>query len=128
MNKLERAAATLAVMAAGILLGAALAWRLPFQPEGLVADRSLVCMVNDRVMAQPQLPVLVQGRTYFGCCAGCVDRLNRDRTARVAVDPVSGREVDKSQAVMLQDEGARVLYFENLDTAARFRRSGAAGS
>lgn len=81
-------------------------------------------MVNDRVMAQPQLPVLVQGRTYFGCCAGCVDRLKRDRAARVAVDPVSGREVDKSQAVMLQDEGARVLYFENLDTAARFRRGG----
>lgn len=121
MSTRNRVLTTLAVMAIGGALGAALVSRLPGELAGRVSDRSTVCMVNDKVMGQTQLPVLVAGKTYYGCCAGCVGRLNKDRKARVAVDPVSGREVDKSEAVILRGESGEALYFESEDTARRYR-------
>lgn len=78
-------------------------------------------MVNDRVMGQAQLPVIVDGKTYYGCCAGCVGRLNEDRKVRVSTDPVTGRDIDKSEAVILQGESGEALYFESEDTARRYR-------
>jgi len=78
-----------------------------------VADASTVCMVNNTYMSAPQIPIQVDGRTYFGCCEMCKGRLERDPSARVAVDPVSGRQVDKATAVIGRDGSNRVLYFEN---------------
>lgn len=77
-----------------------------------VADRSQVCMVNNQFMGRAQIPVEVGGRTYYGCCEMCKGRLNRDISARTATDPVSNRSVDKSQAVIAQDERGAVTYFE----------------
>jgi len=51
-------------------------------------DEIRFSMVTDMVLAKTQLPVVVSGKTYYGCCAGCVGRLNADRKARVAADPV----------------------------------------
>lgn len=121
MNKRNRIAATFAVMAVGVALGAIVVSRMPGDLAGRVADRSLVCMVNDKVLAQAQLPVVVGGKTYYGCCSGCVGRLNADRKARVAADPVSGREVDKSEAVILEGERGEALYFESEEIARRYR-------
>jgi hypothetical protein len=78
-----------------------------------VDDASTVCMVNNTYMGRPQIPVLVDGRTYFGCCDMCKGRLERDPASRVATDPVSGRPVDKAGAVIGRDDSNRVLYFEN---------------
>ncbi len=122
MNKRNRVVAALSVMAVGAALGTALVLRSPSEISGRVSDRSKVCMVNDKVLADVQLPVVVSGKTYYGCCAGCVGRLNKDRAARVAVDPVTGREVDKSEAVILRGERGAALYFENEDTARRYRK------
>ena len=121
MNTRNRIVTAIAMMAVGGALGAALVSRLPDKLSGQVLDRSMVCMVNDRVMGQPQLPVEVGGKTYYGCCAGCVSRLNRDRKARVAVDPVSGRDIDKS--VILRGERGQALYFESTETARRYQAS-----
>jgi len=120
MSMRNRVVTTFAVMAVGGALGAALVSRLP-ELAGRVTDTSTVCMVTDMVLVKPQLPVVVSGKTYFGCCAGCVGRLNADRSARVAADPVSGREVDKSEAVILRGDGGEALYFESEDTARRYR-------
>lgn len=120
MNTRNRVLTTLVVIAVGGALGAALMSRLPGELTGRVSDRSTVCMVNDRVMGQAQLPVLVAGKTYYGCCAGCVGRLNKDRKARIASDPVSGHEVDKSEAVILRGESGEALYFESEDTARHY--------
>lgn len=121
MNMRNRVVTTFAVMAVGVALGAVVVSRLPGELTGRVTDTSTVCMVTDMVMVKPQLPVVVSGKTYYGCCAGCVDRLNADRKARVAADPVSGRKVDKSEAVILQGDGGEALYFESEDTARRYR-------
>jgi YHS domain-containing protein len=77
-------------------------------------DPSLVCMVNDAYMGVTQIPVPVNGKTYFGCCQGCVDKLNNIESARVATDPYSGNPVDKSEAyiVLINQQGA-VAYFES---------------
>lgn len=72
-----------------------------------------VCMMNDRSMANAQIPVKVAGKTYYGCCPMCEERLATDEAARVAVDPVSGNKVDKAEAVIGALPGAAVLYFEN---------------
>lgn len=126
MNKKNRVVAALSVMALGAALGTALVLRLPPEIHGRVSDRSTVCMVTDKVFERPQLPVVVGERTYYGCCAGCVGRLNGDRRARVARDPVTGREVDKSEAVILRGSEDQALYFENKESARRYRRDSSA--
>lgn len=78
-----------------------------------VEQRDQVCMVNDQFMGRPQIPVEVEGRTYFGCCAMCKTRLEQEHAARIAIDPVSGREVDKSLAVLAQDSAGKIFYFES---------------
>ncbi len=77
-------------------------------------------MVNNQYMGKPQIPVAVEGRTYYGCCAMCKDRLNNDPSSRTAQDPVSGELVDKSKAVIVQDSSGKVLYFSSEDTLSRF--------
>jgi YHS domain-containing protein len=79
-----------------------------------------VCMVNDRVFPTPQIPVEVEGRTYYGCCEGCKATLANDRRARMAVDPVSGREVDKAKASIGAFPDGRVAYFESAKNRAAF--------
>ncbi|MBZ0221005.1 MAG: hypothetical protein K8I01_11315 [Candidatus Methylomirabilis sp.] len=85
------------------------------------AEPDRVCMVNDAVMGRPQIPVDFEGKTYYGCCAGCVERLKSDRTVRYAVDPVTGKEVDKARAVILEGPGGEAIYFESADSAVRYR-------
>jgi YHS domain-containing protein len=92
-------------------------------PAGLsrVPDPSQVCMVNDQFMGRPQIPIAVEGRTYYGCCAMCKDRLGKEPTTRLARDPVTGEQVDKSLAVIVQDASGKVMYFASEETLQRFR-------
>lgn len=85
-----------------------------------VADRSLVCMVNNQFMDRPQIPVEVDGRTYYGCCEMCKGRLGSDPSSRVSTDPVSGKTVDKASAVIGRDGSGKALYFENEATFAAY--------
>ena len=86
-----------------------------------VNDVSQVCMVNNQFMGRTQIPVTVDGKTYFGCCEMCKGRLARDATARVAKDPVTGKAVDKSSAVIAKNDDGQVLYFENTQNLERYQ-------
>lgn len=86
-----------------------------------VADPSQVCMVNDQYMGKPQIPIAVEGRTYYGCCPMCKDRLANQPTSRVGKDPVTGNDVDKSVALMVKDASGKILYFENEDSLRRYK-------
>lgn len=92
-------------------------------PAGMsrVSDPSQVCMVNDQFMGKPQIPVEVEGRTYYGCCAMCKDKLNQQPASRMAQDPVTGESVDKSKAVIVQDPQGKVKYFASEATLAKYR-------
>jgi YHS domain-containing protein len=87
-----------------------------------VRDVHLVCMVNDRFMGTQQIPVKVEGRTYYGCCEMCKTRLWQDKTVRYAQDPVTGKTVDKATAVIGRRPDGSVLYFESATTLARYNR------
>lgn len=97
-------------------------------PPAAIAPREVeprfVCMVNNTVFDKPQIPVEVEGKTYFGCCMLCKERLARDAQARTAVDPVTGGTVDKATAVPAVLPDGRVLYFESRETLARWTGAG----
>lgn len=88
----------------------------------LVTDRSLVCMVNNQFMGRPQIPIEVDGRTYYGCCEMCKGRLGSDPSSRVSTDPVSGNTVDKAMAVIGRAADGRTLYFESDQTFTEYAR------
>ncbi len=83
---------------------------------------SYVCYVNNSYFGKEQIPVEVDGKTYYGCCEGCVDKLHNIREFRYATDPLSGVEVDKAKAyiVLKPDGNGEVLYFENKDNYLKF--------
>jgi YHS domain-containing protein len=80
-----------------------------------------VCMVNDQFFGKDQIPVAVDGQTYYGCCENCEKMLRANHKVRVAVDPVSGRTVDKATAVIGALEDGSVYYFESEKNLKKFR-------
>jgi len=82
-----------------------------------------VCMVNNEDMGKSQIPIKVNGKTYYGCCAMCVSTLTNDADARRAVDPISGHIVDKTDAVIGAKADGSVLYFENEATFAAYQNT-----
>ena len=73
-------------------------------------------------MGRPQIPVDVAGKTYFGCCPACKDRLGNDAAIRQAVDPATKSPVDKATAVIAQRSDGSVLYFASQETFTRYQR------
>jgi len=86
----------------------------------LITDADQVCMVNNQFMGRDQIPVEFEGRTYYGCCAGCVTRIQNDPAIRAAIDPVTGRAVDKASAVMGQDSEGNIVYFESQESFSQY--------
>jgi YHS domain-containing protein len=82
-----------------------------------------VCMMNNRFMNAAQMPVQVEGKTYYACCDMCVKRLNADPSIRSAIDPVTKKPVDKSNAVIGKLPSGDVVYFENEDSLRRYSAS-----
>lgn len=85
---------------------------------------SLVCYVNNRYMGIEQTPVEVDGKIYYGCCEGCVEKLKKVRETRYALDPYSKSEVDKAVAyIVLNPNGSgEVLYFQSEENYLLFTR------
>ncbi|UOF01343.1 TRASH domain-containing protein [Bdellovibrio reynosensis] len=83
-----------------------------------------VCMVTNMVFPRTQIPVSHQGKTYYGCCENCKKTLSEDASARVSVDPVSGKSVDKAKAVIAAKEDGTVIYFESKKTFEKFAKQG----
>ena len=72
-----------------------------------VVDAAYVCMVNDAVYEKKQVHVQVDGKDYYGCCEMCKERLANDAALRLAIDPVSGKEVDKAKAIIGADSSMK---------------------
>jgi len=94
---------------------------IPSYQIGDNVPSDLVCMVNNAYMGKKQFEVPFEGKTYYGCCNMCVDRIPKDKAARTAVDPFSSKEIDKSEAyiVLVSGEG-HVAYFENEQNYKKF--------
>lgn len=80
-------------------------------------DSKLICMVNNKYMGVEQIPIKVEGKTYYGCCQNCVSTLNNNLSARYGVDPVTKKKVDKATAYIVTFDGSNnVLYFQSEKT------------
>jgi YHS domain-containing protein len=82
-----------------------------------------VCMVNNAVFEKDQIPVQVSGKTYYGCCEMCKERLTKDAAARTATDPVTKKPVDKATAVIAAKADGTVLYFESEKTLEQYEKA-----
>ncbi len=76
-------------------------------------EAQYVCMMNNKVFDTPQIAIEVEGKTYYGCCPMCADKLKGDPSLRSATDPVNGKQVDKATAVIGADPHGMTYYFEN---------------
>jgi len=83
-------------------------------------DRKYVCMITNKLFADEQIEVDVEGKRYYGCCEMCKAKLQGDVTSRQAQDPVSGKTVDKALAVTGADSSGNIFYFENEKNLADF--------
>lgn len=87
-----------------------------------IEDRSTVCMLKNRTLGRPFIPVAIDGKTYYGCCEMCTGALQKDPKERFSIDPVTGRQVDKATAVIGAQPSGEVLYFENEKSFQAFSR------
>ena len=62
----------------------------------------------------------VGGKTSYGCCAACKDKLQNSAAVRTATDPVTGASVDEAAAVIAKTDGGKVLSFESEQSLARW--------
>lgn len=87
-----------------------------------IVPNDKVCMVNDRFMGVEQIPIDVEGTTYYGCCQGCVDKLQKNiDNVRFGSSPINDIKVDKANAVIVQDKSnGSVFYFASKQDAQSF--------
>jgi YHS domain-containing protein len=110
----------LAVAALVVVAGAGIAAAGETTPVLKRVEAKKVCMVNNAVFEKDQIPIAVEGKTYYGCCEMCKERLAKDAEARTGVDPVTGKKVDKATAVIAALPDGTVLYFESEETFKKY--------
>jgi YHS domain-containing protein len=112
----------IALLVALSLLLAIAAFAQDVQPVGALkkVEPKTVCMINEHAMGKDQIPVEVEGKTYYGCCEMCKKALAENADKRMAKDPVSGKQVDKATAIIAAQEDGRVFYFENDENLAKW--------
>lgn len=90
---------------------------------GNVEDKAYVCMMQDMVMMRKGIELVKDGKKYWGCCEMCKAKMEAEpeRYTR-AVDPVSGKIVDKAKAAIYALDG-QAFYFESKKTRAAFAKA-----
>lgn len=93
----------------------------PSAEELTLVQNDKVCMVTDMVFPRTQIPVKIQGKTYYGCCESCKGTLSKDDKSRLAIDPISGKSIDKAKAVIAARNDGSVLYFESRENFEKYK-------
>jgi len=75
-------------------------------------------------MGSKQIPVEVEGITYYGCCQMCVKKLQENiQGVRFSRDPVTNEKVDKANAVIVRNvQDETVSYFGSKASANEFMK------
>lgn len=84
-------------------------------------ESKYVCMITNKLFADEQIEVDVDGKKYYGCCEMCKGNLKANLSSRISIDPVSGKEVDKATAVIGAANNGSVYYFENQDNLKSYK-------
>jgi YHS domain-containing protein len=80
-------------------------------------------MVTNQLFVKEQIPVELEGKTYYGCCEMCKAKIKNNPQSREATDPVSGKKVDKAEAVIGASADGNIYYFESEENLAEFNPS-----
>jgi len=88
-------------------------------------DSKYVCMMTNRLFPKEQIAVVVEDKTYYGCCEMCKARIKNKPQNRVSTDPVTGKEVDKATSIIGASADGSVYYFENQDNLAKYNETAA---
>jgi YHS domain-containing protein len=96
--------------------------------ELVQVETKYVCMINNQKFDKEQIPVVVAGNTYYGCCEMCKETLRNKPASRMAIDPVSGKKVNKAKAVIGATADGKVFYFENQENLKKFKSTASSGS
>jgi len=83
-------------------------------------ESKYVCMITNKLFADEQIKVDVEGKKYYGCCQMCKGKLKSNLASRISIDPVSGKQVDKATSVIAAANNGNVYYFENEKNLNRF--------
>jgi len=83
-------------------------------------DSKYVCMITDQEFAREQIPVELEGKTYYGCCEMCKAKIKNNPQSRLATDPISGNNVDKAEAVIGAAPDGKVFYFESEENLTQY--------
>tara|TARA_R110000868_G_scaffold408148_1_gene690537 strand:+ start:2296 stop:2868 length:573 start_codon:yes stop_codon:yes gene_type:complete len=87
-----------------------------------IVPNGKVCMANNRFMGVPQIPIDVNGTSYYGCCENCVEKLQKNLDdVRFGNNPLNDTKVDKASAAIVQDKSSgSVFYFASKADAQAF--------
>jgi len=108
------------VLVALLVLGSVSLVAADVAPVLKTVEAKKVCMINERLFEKDQIPIEVEGRTYYGCCEMCKTALAKDATKRVGIDPVTGKKVDKATAIIAANADGEVFYFETVESLNYF--------
>ena len=86
-------------------------------------DSKYVCMVTNQLFVKEQIPVEMEGKTYYGCCEMCEAKIKNNPQSREATDPVSGKKVDKAEAIIGATADGSIYYFESEENLEEFNPS-----
>jgi len=93
------------------LLTLSLLATLALASTGNVDKKEYVCMMQDMVLGKAGIPIQFGGKTYYGCCEMCKDKIkNEPQKYTKAVDPVSRKPVDKADSFIYSVDGT-AYYF-----------------
>lgn len=94
------------VMVYSVVLACALAASIALGANGNIDKREYVCMMQDMVLTKPGIAIQYEGKTYYGCCDMCKDKIkNQPQKYTRATDAVSGKQVDKATAFIYGLDG-----------------------
>ncbi len=93
---------------------------LPVAHAQNVDDRRFVCMMQDSLQVKPGVPIEVNGKTYYGCCPMCAEKMKTEPLRYTqAKDPISKITVDKADAAIFAYQGV-AYYFESVVNRNKF--------
>lgn len=87
---------------------------------GNIDKKEYVCMMQDMVLGKPGIPIEFAGKTYYGCCEMCKEKIKKQpQKYTKAIDPVSGQSVDKAVSFIYGLEGS-AYYFSSEENRKAF--------
>jgi hypothetical protein len=93
-----------------------------------IVDKEKVCMVTDKYVGVPQIPVILGfedfgKKIYYASSDYGAYKLKHDYFIRHTYDPFTRISVSKADAIVAVDGDGKVYYFHSFDTFSLFHSS-----